>query len=107
MLPCLLLFPRPNKLIRLRSRRLPCCFWKDFHPLEDIESRLSKPGIQIVLHDGCKSCSLGFVMKVTDPKILFDDVTYFGDLFVSLDFPIRELGRGGVFAHDAISYLIL
>ena len=31
---------------------------------------LPKPGIQIVLHDRCKPSSLGFVVKMTDAKIL-------------------------------------
>jgi hypothetical protein len=46
-------------------------FWKNFHPPELIESSLPKPDIQVVFRDRCKSRPLGFVIKMTDPKILF------------------------------------
>ena len=46
-------------------------------------------------------------MKMTDPKILFDDVTHLGDLFIPVDFYVSELGGSGDFAHNAIGDLVV
>lgn len=92
--------PASNSLV---SRRI----WKDFHPLEHIEGSLPKPGIQVVFHNRCKSCSLGFVVKMTDAKMLRNDVAHLGDHFIAFELSSCELGRGGVFAHDAIGDFVV
>ena len=49
---------------------------------------LPEPGIQIVLRNRCKPRLFGFVVKMTDPKILFNDVAYLGDFFCYAQFPV-------------------
>ena len=81
-------------------------FWEDFHSPEHIEGGLPKPGIQVVFRDRCKPCPLGFVMEMTDPKILLDNVAHLGNLFVTGDFSVGQFGRGRVFPHDTVSNLV-
>ena len=45
-------------------------------------------------------------MKMTDPKILFNNISNLRDLLVSLDFNVGQFGRGGVFAHDSIGNFV-
>jgi len=44
------------------------------------------PTIELIFSNVCKSCPFGMILKVTDSKILFNDVSDFGDFFIPFDF---------------------
>jgi hypothetical protein len=45
-------------------------------------------------------------VQVSDAEVLLDDVSDFGDGFVTQNLRVGQLSGGGVFAHDAVSDLI-
>ena len=51
------------------------CNLQDFYSLSDIEGSLSAPGIEIVFRDRSKASSFGFIVKVADTEVLFDDIS--------------------------------
>jgi len=68
--------------------------FQNFQLLLDIVGSLSIPTIEPVLIDLREPCTLGLILQMADSEVLFDDVSYHGDLLVAFDFQIREFCRG-------------
>jgi len=63
---------------------------------------LPEHGIDAVFHNGGKPCPAAIIKQGGQAKILFDNVSFFGDGFVSGDFGFGKASVDIVFSHDVV-----
>ncbi|MEJ2496336.1 MAG: hypothetical protein P8Y43_02450 [Sulfurovaceae bacterium] len=52
---------------------------------------MSEHGIYAVFHNGCKTCPAAVIEQSGDAEVLFNDISFFGDLFIPGNLGLRGL----------------
>jgi len=73
---------------------------------QEIEGHLSEEGINAILDQPGEPGPEGIVVKMGKTEVLFDNITFFGYLFISFYFIVRQLCRGRVLSHNAVCNLV-
>jgi len=75
-------------------------------PFAQVAGKLPEHGIDVVLNNGGKPCPAAIIKQGGQAKIPFDNVSFFGDGFVSGNFGFGKAIVDIVFSHDAVGDLV-